>query len=756
MDIDRQKQRKVIAHTNQLLHNTENKRVLLRFQRGVVDLENNRFSVLQNSEFVDKLIEYLFTLYNKGHIGNTIKVLEKIGFCACSAEQEHRERAVFILSVFTEKVSQQKESAEFLEVVSRLLVNWLKIETEYLSGFEFVCAQLQKILQRMLRMGLWYQAENLIIILFQIQTGIIQKNNLIRQMITKVHSGLAEESFLRNLVDVYLDKQEDRRDIAECLLVHFGSKAAVFLVQALIECQDREKRFALIELIPTTGKSIIPVLDRCLEMNPPWYVVRNIIIIISRMDDPNLYAMVRPFLVHKDIRVQQQVLNCITRMGGNQMRERLIEALTYINDELKQQVVIQLGNMGGKDVGDALCALLEKRNGFARHIQDELILAICTKIKFIPSKRSLDAIKTLLAERSQRFEEGDKILQAAQDALVSLELKSTETKPTSPLPVTLIKPELAEFDPEVLIIDSLFSTNEELTATTPIPDNAQQVEELASSAINKGFAAEKSLADPITANHFNIWADLYEQMTTEEFSAFHAALNHKKYQPGEMIVNNGDIQAPLFFFDHGVVNLAKQQEGAEIYLSPLGAGDVIGSDIFLSGDAWNVSLFAQDEASAHVFDLEDLLKLQVDYPHLAEKLFFFCSSFDVLPALLRVLDEPEGGGNETARLHRDGILMQQSKGKGGQPSGTILKKLKGGLCFSIVVDATEKIEQLLDGQIRLGVRLVSGAVRSLPSTIIGAARILADPEKAIVFARFGKPLSETGYKCENIEFSESV
>jgi CRP-like cAMP-binding protein len=754
MDIDRQKQSKVIAHTNQLLHNTENKRVLLRFQRGVVDLENNRFSILQNSEFVDKLIEYLFTLYKKGHIGNTIKVLEKIGFCACSADQEHRERAVFILSVFTEKVSREKESAEFLEVVSRLLVNWLKIETEYLSGFEFVCTQLQKILQRMLNMGLWYQAENLIIILFQIQTGIIQKNNLIRQMITKVHSGLAEESFLRNLVDVYLDKQEDRRDIAECLLVHFGSKAAVFLVQALIECQDREKRFALIELIPTTGKSIIPVLDRCLEMNPPWYVVRNIIIIISRMDDPTLYAMVRPFLIHKDIRVQQQVLNCISRMGGNQMRERLIEALTYINDELKQQVVIQLGNMGGKDVGDALCALLEKRNGFARHIQDELLLAICTKIKFIPSKRSLDAIKSLIAERSQRFEEGDKILQAAQDALLSLELKSTEAKPASSLPVTLIEPEVPELDQETLIIDSLFSTSEELTATAPGDDT--QLEEPVASSIGKGFAAEKSLADPITANHFNIWTELYEQMTTEEFTAFHAALNHRKYQAGETIVNNGDIQAPLFFFDHGAINLVKQQDGAEIYLSPIGAGDLIGSDIFLSGDAWNLSLTAREESMAHVFDLEDLLKLQVDYPHLAEKLFSFCSSFDVLPVLLRVLDEPDEVLSETARLHRDGILAQKTKGQGGQPTGTILKKLKGGLCFSIVVDATEKIEQLLDGQIRLGVRLASGAVRSLPSTIIGAARISTDPERAMVFAQFAQPLNELNYKCENIEFSESV
>ena len=763
MDFDRQKQRKVTAHTNHLLHNTENKRLLLRFQRGVVDLENNRFMILQNREFVDKLMDYLFTLYKKGHEGNIIKVLEKIGFCACSADKVHRERAVFILSVFTEKVSQEKENAEFLEAVSRLLVNWLKIETEFLEGFEFVCTQLQKILQRMLNMGLWYQAENLIIVLFQIQTGIIQKNNLIRKMITKVHSGLADEPFLRNLVNVYLDKQEDRRDIAECLLRHFGSKAAIVLVQALIECQDREKRFALIELILTTGRAIIPVLDRCLEQNPPWYVIRNIIIIISRMDDPTLYAMVRPYLVHKDIRVQQQVLNCIGKMGGNQMRERLIEALTYINDELKQQVVIQLGNMGGKDVGDALCTLLEKRNEFALHLQDELLLAICTKIKFTPSERAIQAIKELLAERTQRFGEGDRILQAAQDAMLSLELKNTGIKVPGSLPPAAPAPpqSAADVDFDTLLTDSLFATKEELTAS-PVAMKAPAKEEKKvvaekSNRLSKADIireAEKNLTDPTTANHFTIWAELYEKMTTEEFTAFHAALSHKTYQPNDMIVESGDLQAPLFFLDRGAVNLVRLQEREEVYLSAFGAGDVIGSDIFLTGDAWNISLFAREEVFAHIFDLENLLKLQVDYPHLAEKLFAFCSNYDVLPALLRVLDKPGSNGAQAARILRDG--MPKKTAKNGPQLGSVLKKMKGGMCFTLPVEAGEKIDILLENQLRLGIRMSSGIVRSLAATIIGTRRTLDQPEKAIIFVRFFQPLHETQYICENIEFPESV
>ena len=42
------------------------------------------------------------------------------------------------------------------------------------------------------------------------------------------------ETGLRKLVDVLLDSKEDRRDIAQCLLMHFGSKAAAVMVQTFL------------------------------------------------------------------------------------------------------------------------------------------------------------------------------------------------------------------------------------------------------------------------------------------------------------------------------------------------------------------------------------------------------------------------------------------------------------------------------------------------------------------------------------------
>ena len=700
MDIDKEKQFKIIDETTQLLKSTESKRMLLRFQRGVVDLDNNRFGILQNNEFVDKLVDYICTLYQEDTGQSFIKILEKLGFCACSADKELRERAIFILSIIIEKLSREKSDPDFLETVSRLLVNWLQIETEYLSGFPFICTQLQTILQKMLQMGLWYQTENLIIVLSQIQKGIIQKNNLIRQTISKVHSALAEETFLKNLVDVYLNKKEDRRDIAQCLLLHFGSKAAAVLVQYLIDCKDREKRFSLIEFIPTTGKVALPVCDFCLKQNPPWYVIRNLIIIISRMEDYRLYEMVRPFLTHKDIRVQLQILKCITKLGGPQMQDRLIEALHYINDELKQQVVVQLGNMVGKDVENALSTLLEKRGEFAIHVRDELILTICSKIKFKPSHKAIKVVKELLEERIQLFGEGDMILQAARDALMSMTLKNTgNTAYTSPMITsdseTLKVPVATEEEFDSLLKGTLPATNEELIPL-PEPSNVstnnkrQTVPEKSKIPSKEDFIqeAKRNLTDPSSAIHFALWAKLYEEMTTDEFSAFNAALRRKTYLPNEMIIAYGDLQASLFLFDSGSVVLARNQRDEEVHLSSLNAGDLIGSDIFLTGDAWNLSLYARDTVTTHFFNLENLLKMQSKFPHLAEKIFTYCSGYDVLQTQLRVLDDPYYNETENIRIQRKG--KAQTSTNDAPTQGIVLKKLRGGLCFTLPMAVAEK------------------------------------------------------------------
>jgi CRP-like cAMP-binding protein len=747
--IDKQRQKSAIAQTQNKLHASENERRQLRLQMGIAELHNQSFHILNNVEFVDALIEYLHREYQKKSIDAIRGILDNIGACACSPDRQVRERAVFILSVVAEKILKSDNYLEFLEVVSLHLVNWLQNETEYLSGFHFICLQLQTMIQNMLRLGLWYQTENLIIILAQIQKGVLPKPEIIRKIISQVHADLGEVTFLRKLVEVMLDTKEDRRDIAQCLLIHFGSKAADVMVQSLIDSQDKDKRFNLIEFIPAAGKSVVPICERCLKQDPPWFVIRNLVIIISRLGDQNLYEIVRPHLGNADIRVQMQILNCITKLGGPKMRDRLIEALDSVNDELKQQVILQLGSLGGREVGNALCKLLSKGDQFATHLRDELLLTILNKIKFEPSPTSLKAVKEFIKQRRQQVDEGDKILLAAQETLIGLGLKlvpeaeaKTRKGRAIDIPAPIVVPVATEEEFDRLLreqMTAIITSKKSAGATKPKAQHARQLPE-------KSVAAEKTSEQlpqsPEMRRHTQVWSDLYATMSAEENQAFRKALKFRTYQPGEMVVARGNIQASLHLFDSGIVRLTRNKSGEEAYFRDMGTGNLIGSEIFLSGEPWNLSLYAGKDLTAHIYNLENLLLTHIDLPNLADKILGFCSTRDILPGMLKALGASSKKFEETVRF---------SKRNGASEQIVIMQKLRTGLSFILPRTRTEKLGNMLRDTLEISIMLSSGTGAVVRATIASVIRTVANPTETLVFAHYDRPMNDALYLCQSVK-----
>ena len=119
-----------------------------------------------------------------------------------------------------------------------------------------------------------------------------------------------------------------------------------------------------------------------------------------------------------------------------------------------------------------------------------------------------------------------------------------------------------------------------------------------------------------------------------------------------------------------------------------------------------------------------------------------------------MLDDPSIAGTENVRVQREGKSNKSADDKIQQ--GTILRKLKGGLCFTLPVKASEKISTLLENQLRLSVRLSSGSVDSPSAKIVGIMRFVAKPTESVVFVRFLQPLPDLHYICENLEFLELV
>jgi len=759
MEIDRDRQMQALAKAKAILADAEKKREAARVEKSVQMFLQGKFEVLNNDEFVENLASYVLNKYILDERQDAINVLEKLGKSLCSSNVHVRERSLMVLSVFTEIILEE-DFQEFREVLSRILVDWLKFENEYIAGFEFVCSQLQKIILKMLYSGQWYELENLIIILYKIAAGDTEKSNLIRGMSAKVHENLAEPDILDKLVNVYLDEGDDRRAVAESLLINFGRYAAMFLVQKLIYCNNKEERFALIGLIPRVGEVSVPVLTQCLKDEPPWFVIRNIVLIISRLGNTELFSIVEPYLTHRDIRVQQQVINCIEVLGGKEIRKRMAKAMMLVNDELKGQLIIQLGQFEGMDVGNAFLDLLENRDTIARHVQDDLILKLCLKTKFYPMSRAVVCLKDLIRERRERYGNADKIVLAAATSLQAIEMKLKENGIEDGQIVTEVIPEieveetLGEEDILAQIAvdeaETLFS-EDEIEGISAGDDIAGTFAD--SSAGHEDQVGEEMPFYASQDHHLVVWSKLYEQMSTDEVNDFFALLKPVAFNANDEIVNRGDDVTDLYFIDSGFAGISYVSDQGEILLTSLQTGELIGTEGFARGLKWSLALRAQTDLQVRILDRSAFESIADKYPELSEKLRYYCNHYDVIPYLINLTEDTAEKpiSNDISVDTNDLILDASGTLVEETCTGTLMYIARGGYCFTLPYIHEDNAETILGRQVSSEIALKDGSERRCFGVIAGAGIHEQDNQVLYVYVKFYHPLEKADYNCKSLE-----
>jgi CRP-like cAMP-binding protein len=744
MEIDRKRQEQAMARAKEIITNAEKMREAARVEKGIEDFLKDNFDVFGNDEFVENLASYTLDKYLVGEKELAVKIVEKLGKSLCSDTLEVRERSLMILSVFTEIILEE-DFQEFRGILARILVEWLRIEEDYIAGFEIVCTQLQKIILIMLSSGEWNELENLVVILEHISTGEITKSSLIRGMAAKVHESLAEPDVLDILSNVYLDEKDERRNVAESLLVHLGRYSVTFLVEKMIYSNSKEDRLSLINLVPRFGTLSVPVLSKCLDEEPPWYVIRNIVLIISHLDDPEQYQIIEPYLTHRDMRVQQQVVNCIDTLGGKQMRKRLIQALMKVNDELKGQLIIQLGQFDGMDIGYAFLDLYELHDSFASHVHDDLLMKICVKIKFYPSQRAVSCLEELIAERKSRYGEADKISRTAAASLQAIEIKlQGEDLPDAPTGKEIMD-QLAQVEEET---DDLFSGDEmdqmsggsELAETAAESAGRDQGEELP-------FYASQE-------HHLMVWSKIYEQMTPEEFDDFYGTLKPVAFQANEQIVKQGDKVTDLYLIDKGFAGVSHMDTKSEIFLTSLQAGEIIGSEGFVSGLEWSVSLEAQTELQVRVLGRDKFADFAKKYPECTARFYLYCEHYDVVPYLINLThdsdQEPIGKDIEV----RSNELLRDVSGEFASYllAGTLEYVARGGLCLSVPYAYEENALAILGRQVSLEIVLEDDDLkRKCFGVIAGAGTHDGNARNLFLYVKFYDPLERADFRCTRME-----
>ena len=116
----------------------------------------------------------------------------------------------------------------------------------------------------------------------------------------------------------------------------------------------------------------------------------------------------------------------------------------------------------------------------------------------------------------------------------------------------------------------------------------------------------------------------------------------KVYQPGEAIINQGDVGDCMFVIQEGQVAIVQEKDGQEIFLGVRGAGEFLGEMAIFEHELQSASVRALSLVRVLTVDKKNFLRRVHEDPSLAYRLVqTLCRRVRELSAVITLLQSRE-------------------------------------------------------------------------------------------------------------------
>lgn len=727
---------KILESMKQSIENAEKKRRELRFQHNFNEFKKGREQVVKNDEFLSDLLGFLKTP-DESRLEERTAALCCLKGAVVHEEVSIRERSLSVLSQYAQYVHDENDHFGILKVME-CFYDWLTFETEVLPGSVVLCKRIEEILEWLVWKGLAEDAEKILFTLSKIYLGEIEKKPAIRSMAGTCIDALKKKAILETLTDGYLLENEQSQYCKQ-MLVLLGVRAISYLLNRIGESHSRKERLALIDFIQMFGDDVVPVLLKCLTTEPSWSILRNVIFILSQVGHLELYKNIAEYIGHPDERVQLEVLRFITKFEGGEKNIHLIDALSSVGERLKIHVLRLLAEQDSRneDTFNAIRDVANMRGSFSASTGTELLSAIITSLKFFPCQNSVQLLEEMKTDYSRSIS-GNHIVLLIQDALHVIEpqvrhsqrekggvdeLVSFDSDPKQKgiafSVINDLEQRLARHikkgeqkQAEQLLYDQAVAalTQKNYSVAEMLRDRLLEVSPSAlSDVIELGELIEEHKSNVITDHHIEIWSELYEEMTTEEFSALYYALRLENYNKGDVIVKSGETDTNLYFVNSGYLSLSCTAGGNEVFLKRMQASDILGGEQFFSVSVWTITLKALTAVQLHVLGQSKWSDIIAQEPGIEEKLRRYCQKYVKISELLRMSgDDRREYPRHSVCLMAKNMLLDPYGRKGKRSfTGELTDISKTGLAFTIRIADKDNAKLLLGRQI-ITIILING------------------------------------------------
>ncbi len=730
MQNDQNNNNDVKKQTLQFLEEAEKKRAAARFERNLKDFFEDKYRVLENTEFAGSLGPYAHENYSPSSEADSQKIIETIFALLKNNKYAH------LVSPIIDDICCQclkKYNIGLMKYLCGNFVNVLEKKDVYLIIDDNIHEFLVESCCIFVRSSQWQDFDALISKLWRVRNRKFQTpNGQEGTPFQQIFSEIAEKDIIEKISQYHCSADDEHKKLALKAIRYLGEKAILYLLNRLVFSKKKEDRYHLIQLLTAIGDQVVKPIEKFMEVDLPWYAIRNLIILIGESRNPDYYAMVEAYLVHPDVRVQKQVVACIVKLGGERLEKRLIQALPVVDDEVKLKLVMQLGEYSSEEIANGLIDLINKPKKYSDRFRQDLIYKACISLRSQPYTKVVNVLKHALKQRKPGEVLDKKISLAVKETINILEpqIRHRTKGEKADLDLVSYDGEIAENEGEVSsnVDDFIEEIDNMLNAGKVEKATALMYKKIVDSARAKEFEAAEMLRDklleanpdalqdviraaeiieeertsPTTSVQSDIWDELFNNLTMKEYEFFISVLRVEQFEKEEKIVNAGEIDPCLYFVSSGIVRLSCNCGGRETFLKRMQPGDVVGIGQFFSASVWTVNLIAQQRAKMHVLQRNIFNDGGEKYPELEEKIFDFCRKKEVIRDLIKMSGRDRRDyARYPIKVTVSNMLLDLYGESGGRRTfkGEMIDISRGGLSFSVRIATKKSAQQLLGRQV---------------------------------------------------------
>ena len=223
--------------------------------------------------------------------------------------------------------------------------------------------------------------------------------------------------------------------------------------------------------------------------------------------------------------------------------------------------------------------------------------------------------------------------------------------------------------------------------------------------VRSGEIIETEKSRILDKNYLEIWARLFNTLTTDETNTLYFAMKTKAFKAGQPVFEQGQLDSRMYFIKKGRFQMVYHDRFGlkEAVLKELTPGDIANDEAFFSFTVCTTSLIAVTDAEVFFLEKNILTEWEKKQPGIENKLRVFSRLFEKVSDLIQK-SGLQLRGHKRVKISRDAMVQPLDN------SGTPLRSpyrvslfdiSAGGVSYGFKLSKKEDASHLLDSWINI-------------------------------------------------------